>query len=56
MGQHYDYRKLGAGRPYRMALRVSPWEQVRSLVERYLARPVKMRHGLIGGDDMHSEP
>ena len=52
MGQHYDYRKLGAGRPYRKALRVSPWEQAKSLVERYLAR----HHQMIGGDAMHGEP
>jgi hypothetical protein len=35
MGRLYDYRKLGAVRHYRKALRVSPWEQVKTLVDRY---------------------
>lgn len=38
MGQQYDWRKLGAGRHYRKALRVSPWEQVRRMVRAYMRK------------------
>jgi hypothetical protein len=45
MGQHYDWRKLGAGRSYRQARRQSVWEQVRALARAYYRRWKGGRNG-----------
>ena len=38
MGQHYDWRRLGAGRHYQKANKRSAWEQALGLLRAYYER------------------